>query len=220
MPHAEGRRAGEGGAERRRADTSCSSSLPTRGSPAGPRPGRLRRRALTCDAGARVVLTAAPHTRVRRGRRRIGGEAGNRRGRLARDARRRHQVLCVTHLAQVAAFADTQVAVVRRESGQEKSGARRTAPSPSAPWPGRRCSRATPASPSSRACSRAPARRPARGYAAELLAGAARSPRAGGRADGVVPAPPAPRCEPVDGFARATAAPKTSSAASSPATWR
>ncbi len=61
---------------------------------------------------ARVVLTAAPPTlvfdEVDAG---IGGEAGIAVGRLLAALGARHQVLCVTHLAQVAAFADTQVAV-------------------------------------------------------------------------------------------------------------
>ncbi|HEX5586130.1 MAG TPA: DNA repair protein RecN, partial [Acidimicrobiia bacterium] len=60
----------------------------------------------------RVVLTAAPPTlvfdEVDAG---IGGEAGTAVGRLLATLGARHQVLCVTHLAQVAAFADTQVVV-------------------------------------------------------------------------------------------------------------
>ena len=61
---------------------------------------------------ARVVLTAAPPTlvfdEIDAG---IGGEAGLAVGRLLATLGHRHQVLCVTHLAQVAAFADTQVVV-------------------------------------------------------------------------------------------------------------
>ena len=61
---------------------------------------------------ARVVLTEAPPTlvfdEVDAG---IGGEAGAAVGRLLATLGARHQVLCVTHLAQVAAFADTQVVV-------------------------------------------------------------------------------------------------------------
>jgi DNA repair protein RecN (Recombination protein N) len=45
----------------------------------------------------------------------IGGEAGIAVGRLLADLGTRHQVLCVTHLAQVAAFADAQVVVEKRE---------------------------------------------------------------------------------------------------------
>ena len=60
----------------------------------------------------RVVLTEAPPTlvfdEVDAG---IGGEAGVAVGRLLATLGARHQVLCVTHLAQVAAFADTQVVV-------------------------------------------------------------------------------------------------------------
>jgi DNA repair protein RecN (Recombination protein N) len=41
----------------------------------------------------------------------IGGAAGTAVGRLLAALGLRHQVLCVTHLAQVAAFADTQVVV-------------------------------------------------------------------------------------------------------------
>ncbi|MFI5048110.1 MAG: DNA repair protein RecN [Acidimicrobiia bacterium] len=60
----------------------------------------------------RVVLTAAPPTllfdEVDAG---IGGAAGTAVGRLLASLGTRHQVLCVTHLAQIAAFADTQVVV-------------------------------------------------------------------------------------------------------------
>jgi DNA repair protein RecN (Recombination protein N) len=61
---------------------------------------------------ARVVLSEAPPTlvfdEVDAG---IGGEAGVAVGRLLQTLGTRHQVLCVTHLAQVAAFAGTQVVV-------------------------------------------------------------------------------------------------------------
>jgi DNA repair protein RecN (Recombination protein N) len=61
---------------------------------------------------ARVVLSEAPPTlvfdEVDAG---IGGEAGAAVGRLLQALGQRHQVLCVTHLAQVAAFAGTQVVV-------------------------------------------------------------------------------------------------------------
>jgi DNA repair protein RecN (Recombination protein N) len=64
----------------------------------------------------RLVLSEAPATlvfdEVDAG---IGGEAGTAVGRLLADLGARHQVLCVTHLAQVAAFADAQVAVEKRE---------------------------------------------------------------------------------------------------------
>ena len=63
----------------------------------------------------RVVLTEAPPTlvfdEVDAG---IGGEAGVAVGRLLATIADRHQVLCVTHLAQVAAFADTQVVVEKQ----------------------------------------------------------------------------------------------------------
>jgi DNA repair protein RecN (Recombination protein N) len=64
----------------------------------------------------RLVLSEAPPTlvfdEVDAG---IGGEAGIAVGRLLADLGARHQVLCVTHLAQVAAFADAQVVVEKRE---------------------------------------------------------------------------------------------------------
>jgi len=66
----------------------------------------------------RLVLTEAPPTlvfdEVDAG---IGGEAGTAVGRLLADLGRRHQVLCVTHLAQVAAHADAQVVVEKTEEG-------------------------------------------------------------------------------------------------------
>lgn len=67
---------------------------------------------------ARVVLSEAPPTlvfdEVDAG---IGGEAGAAVGRLMADLAPRHQVLCVTHLAQVAAYADAQIAVEKQEEG-------------------------------------------------------------------------------------------------------
>jgi len=64
----------------------------------------------------RLVLSEAPPTlvfdEVDAG---IGGEAGSAVGRLLADLGARHQVLCVTHLAQVAAHADAQVVVQKRE---------------------------------------------------------------------------------------------------------
>jgi DNA repair protein RecN (Recombination protein N) len=63
----------------------------------------------------RVVLTEAPPTlvfdEIDAG---IGGEAGVAVGRLLSAIAGRHQVMCVTHLAQVAAFADTQVVVEKQ----------------------------------------------------------------------------------------------------------
>lgn len=65
----------------------------------------------------RVVLSAAPPTlvfdEVDAG---IGGEAGTAVGRALATLGGRHQVLCVTHLAQVAAFADAQVAVSKADA--------------------------------------------------------------------------------------------------------
>src|SRR5262245_24061 len=66
----------------------------------------------------RLVLSEAPPTlvfdEVDAG---LGGEAGTAVGRHLADLGRRHQGLCVTHLAQVAAHADSQVAVTKRERG-------------------------------------------------------------------------------------------------------
>jgi DNA repair protein RecN (Recombination protein N) len=66
----------------------------------------------------RLVLTAAPPTlvfdEVDAG---IGGEAAVAVGRALAEIGERHQVLVVTHLAQVAAFADRQVAVRKRSEG-------------------------------------------------------------------------------------------------------
>jgi DNA repair protein RecN (Recombination protein N) len=68
---------------------------------------------------ARVVLSEAPPTlvfdEVDAG---IGGEAGASVGRLLADLAGTHQVLVVTHLAQVAAYADAQVVVEKREQGK------------------------------------------------------------------------------------------------------
>ncbi len=67
----------------------------------------------------RVVLSAAPPTlvfdEVDAG---IGGEAGTAVGRALATLGGQHQVLCVTHLPQVAAFADAQVAVSKAEVGK------------------------------------------------------------------------------------------------------
>jgi DNA repair protein RecN (Recombination protein N) len=64
----------------------------------------------------RVVLSEAPPTlifdEVDAG---IGGEAGTAVGRALATLGGRHQVLCVTHLAQVAAFADAHLNVTKRE---------------------------------------------------------------------------------------------------------
>ena len=124
---------------------------------------------------ARVVLSEAPPTlvfdEVDAG---IGGEAGVAVGRLLQTLGSRHQVLCVTHLAQVAAFAGTQVVV---EKAVEQVVAARQ-DGRSGRWRPRRSSTATRASPSCRACSRASATPShARRHAAELLetAGACRS---------------------------------------------
>jgi DNA repair protein RecN (Recombination protein N) len=75
---------------------------------------------------ARVVLSEAPPTlvfdEVDAG---IGGEAGAAVGRLLQALGARHQVLCVTHLAQVAAFAGTQVVVEKAVERERVEGGRR-----------------------------------------------------------------------------------------------
>jgi DNA repair protein RecN (Recombination protein N) len=73
----------------------------------------------------RVVLSEAPPTlifdEVDAG---IGGEAGTAVGRALASLGGRHQVLCVTHLAQVAAFADAHVNVTKGErDGRTVAGA-------------------------------------------------------------------------------------------------
>ena len=74
--------------------------------------GELARTMLAC----RLVLTDAPATlvfdEVDAG---IGGEAATAVGRALAELAARHQVLVVTHLPQVAAFADTQIAVHKSE---------------------------------------------------------------------------------------------------------
>ena len=97
-------------------------------SPSGSRPTRARPRA--CWRGPlsggelsramlalRVVLSEAPPTlvfdEVDAG---IGGEAGTAVGRALAGLGGHHQVLCVTHLPQVAAFADAQIAVAKAEA--------------------------------------------------------------------------------------------------------
>jgi DNA repair protein RecN (Recombination protein N) len=66
----------------------------------------------------RVVLSEAPPTlvfdEVDAG---LGGEAGVAVGRALASLGGKHQVLCVTHLAQVAAFADAQLSVRKAERG-------------------------------------------------------------------------------------------------------
>lgn len=47
----------------------------------------------------------------------IGGAAGEVVGRRLRDLGERHQVICITHLPQIAAFADRHYAVDKRKSG-------------------------------------------------------------------------------------------------------
>jgi DNA repair protein RecN (Recombination protein N) len=90
-----------------------------------PNPGEPARPLATAASGGelsramlalRVVLSEAPPTlvfdEVDAG---IGGEAGSAVGRALAGLGGRHQVLCVTHLPQVAAFADGHVAVAKSE---------------------------------------------------------------------------------------------------------
>jgi DNA repair protein RecN (Recombination protein N) len=67
----------------------------------------------------RLVLTDAPPTiifdEVDAG---IGGEAALAVGRALAEVGRRHQVLVVTHLAQVAAYADQQIGVRKEVAGR------------------------------------------------------------------------------------------------------
>lgn len=56
----------------------------------------------------------------------LGGEAANRVGELLRDVADRHQVICVTHLAPIAARAETHLVVVKSErDGRPYSSVRR-----------------------------------------------------------------------------------------------
>ena len=77
----------------------------------------------------RVVLSVAPPTlvfdEVDAG---IGGEAGTAVGQALATLGGRHQVLCVTHLPQVAAFADAHIAVSKAEIGAPHRRDRRTRP--------------------------------------------------------------------------------------------
>ena len=47
----------------------------------------------------------------------VGGAVAEAIGRKIADVARHHQVLCITHLAQIAAFADVHFAVSKREEG-------------------------------------------------------------------------------------------------------
>jgi DNA repair protein RecN (Recombination protein N) len=68
----------------------------------------------------RLVLTEAPETlvfdEVDAG---IGGTAATAVAESLARLGRRHQVMCVTHLAQVAALADTQIMVTKTVSSQD-----------------------------------------------------------------------------------------------------
>ena len=157
------------GAHRRR-PRRVGGGVPPRGEPrrAGPavREGRLRR-ASSPGPCWRPASCSRPHLRRSCSTRSTPAWAARpplpsavRSVRIGRD----HQVLVVTHLAQVAAFADQQVLVSKSESGGPYGGAgpaRQRARTASSSSPG--CSRATRTAPS------------ARRHAKELLATAARS---------------------------------------------
>lgn len=104
----------EDGADRVTYLFSANAGEPTRPLAKAASGGELSRAMLA----VRVVLSEAPPTlvfdEIDAG---IGGEAGISVGRLLADLARRHQVLCVTHLAQVAAFADTHVTVEKAQRG-------------------------------------------------------------------------------------------------------
>ena len=116
MPRARVAVAVEGGGEAREVTFELAANP---GSPPGPiarvaSGGELARAMLAL----RLVLTEAPDTllfdEVDAG---VGGEAALAVGRSLARLGQRHQVLAVTHLAQVAAFAEHQIVVDKRESG-------------------------------------------------------------------------------------------------------
>ena len=159
------------------ADLSSSSSRRTRASAPGRWPRPRPAASSPGDAGAACgALGGAADPGVRRGRRRDRRRGGVAVGRLLQTLGSRHQVLCVTHLAQVAAFADTQV-VVEKAVELRRAGTERTVAH------ARRSSTATRGSPSSRACSRAsatrrtPAATPPSCSTTAAASGAARRPR-------------------------------------------
>ena len=112
---------------------------------------------------ARLVLTNAPPTlvfdEVDAG---IGGEAALAVGRALAALAADHQVLVVTHLPQVAAFADHQVAVTKRDEGDAAVAAVRTVEGTDRVVELSRMLSGQPESPT------------ARGHAEELLAAASR----------------------------------------------
>ena len=116
MPRARVAVAVEGGGEAREVTFELAANP---GSPPGPiarvaSGGELARAMLAL----RLVLTEAPDTllfdEVDAG---VGGEAALAVGRSLARLGQRHQVLAVTHLAQVAAFAEHQIVVDKRERG-------------------------------------------------------------------------------------------------------
>ena len=99
---------------------SCSSSPPTPGSRPGP--SARSRRAVSSPRDAGRAAWCSPRRRPRWCSTRSTPASGVRReprsGRLLADLAGAHQVLVVTHLAQVAAYADAQVVVEKREQGK------------------------------------------------------------------------------------------------------
>ena len=108
--------------DRRRRESGDTVTLPVRRQPrrrpARRSPGRLGWRAGAHDARVRLVAhRSAADAGVRRGRRRhrrAGGALAV--GRSPRQPGATHQVLVVTHLAEVAAYADAQIAIDKREA--------------------------------------------------------------------------------------------------------
>ena len=132
------------GGARARAGRRGAGALPARPQPrrgaAAARPHRLGRRALPRAAGGEADPGAArpgPHLRLRRGRRGIGGAVAEAMGRVLAEVRAGRQVICITHLPQMAAFADATTGSRsgsaggrttlggRRRSAGRTSGARR-----------------------------------------------------------------------------------------------
>jgi len=104
----------------RAASASSSGSPRTPASRANVARHRLRRRAGADDAGGPgrpLALRAYPDDGVRRGRRGIGGRAASVVGEKLAAVGAGRQVLCVTHLAPIAALADQHVRVAKSVRG-------------------------------------------------------------------------------------------------------
>ena len=133
LPPEGGRRRWTGavlGAGRRRARGDPHRAEPGRAAAAA-REDRLRRRALAHpargEADARRARTRSPPTCSTRWTPGIGGAVAEAMGRVLAEVSRGRQVICVTHLPQVAAFADRHHRVEKRIAGG-RTHARRGAP--------------------------------------------------------------------------------------------